>query len=178
MTPLDLTDESAAKAQRKAHAQQVHAALEAGPLLRAHWNESADRYSYLDSTGTSVRLPKKPGIYALYSVKTGQVLYVAHSDHLKRAVDREVRASGRSEFKDRWLRAWLGLSTERRPTRDESAQIARFIHTEMALRVQVLYFGRAEAAEDLTGAYRLRVGPNAIDPQQVFEGMHNDDLQP
>jgi hypothetical protein len=118
--------------------------------------------------GERVRLPKKPGIYVFYSRRTGRVLYVNEDEHLKRAVDHEVRPSGESIFKNRWVRTWLDLPRSRPMTRDEAQQAAAFVRDQVALKYVELPFGRVEIAHDLLYAHKLRTGPGAVDVQEEF----------
>ncbi|HRL10411.1 MAG TPA: hypothetical protein PKX07_00925 [Aggregatilineales bacterium] len=118
--------------------------------------------------GERVRLPKKPGIYVFYSRHTGRVLYVNEDEHLKRAVDHEIRPSGETVFKNRWVRTWLDLPRSRPMTRAEAEQAAAFVRDQMTLKYVELPFGRVEIAHDLLYAHKLRTGPGAVDPQEEF----------
>jgi len=145
----------------------VVAQLAAAPMVTFAASPDRERIDTLID-GERIRLPKKPGIYVFYSRRTGRVLYVNENEHLKRAVDLEIRPSGETVFKNRWVRTWLDLPRGRPMTRAEAEQAAAFVRDQMTLRTVELPFGRVEIAQDLLYAHKLRTGPGAIDPQEEF----------
>lgn len=171
MTPYEPPelDSAPLKAWRKSVLAQVLALLPQLPALTVSVDAERDRYRYQTIDGARVSLTRRAGIYVLYSRRTDRPVYVAECNHIKREVNREFRPTGASRFKNQWVRAWLDLPRNRPMTRDEAHRVAGFVQTQLYLKCFALAFGRLEIATDLKLTYRLRTGPNAIDPQAEFE---------
>lgn len=129
-----------------------------------------DKHRYRFSADDKVvRVPRKSGVYVIYSTRTQHPLYVAHCDVLKLAMLHELNPAHDTPFKKRWLRAWLALPRERRLTREEALYLTNFICANTYFKYLYLPFGRAEIADELIIEYGIKGGPNTIDPQAEFD---------
>lgn len=155
------------EAWRTEATQYVIQALDAMPPAKPNANPDKHRYRFLVED-QAVRLPRKSGLYVIYSVLTNRPLYVAHSDTLKVTLMHELNVTKDSPFKNRWVRAWLNLPRDRRPTREESEQITAFITAQTYFKFLAVPFGRAEIADALILQYGIKGGPNTIDPLVEF----------
>lgn len=163
----DLMDEDIAKSLRKVTVQHAISTLDdSDSIFVTLDNASVD---YVDAESKKVNLPKKPGIFAMYSRRTNNCVFVSESDNLKRQINRECRPTQETYFKKQWLRQWLDLPTNRYINKDELMQLSEFIADKLYFKYIVLYFGRTEVAENLLGHYQLRVGANAVNPEKEFD---------
>lgn len=163
----DLLDDDIAKSLRKVTVQKVLNEIEANPAIFVSLDN--DKVDYVDVESNSVNLPKKPGIFALYSRLTNRCVFVAETDNLRRQVNRECRPTQETYFKKQWLRQWLELPTHGYLNKNELMQLSEFIANKLYFKFTVLYFGRVEVCENLLGHYQIRVGANAIDARKEFE---------
>lgn len=165
-TYVDLTEQTL-KTIRKTLVKQALESLKSAESVFILPHDEPTKYGYMNKSDDIVKIPKKPGIYVFYSKHTNRPVYVGESDHLKRELDREIRPTGTSLFKSKWIREWLKISSHRL-SREDNLLIAQFTANNMYLKYLILYFGRAEICSDVAAEYKLRVGPNAVDFHHEF----------
>lgn len=152
---------------REQTADYVRRALQMHPPVIPLAQPDKHRYRF-SIDDKAVRVPRKSGLYVIYSTRTHHPLYVAHCEVLKLAMLHELNPAHDTLFKKRWLRAWLSLPRERRLTREEALRLTDFICTYTYFKYLYLPFGRAEIAEELIIEYGIKGGPNTINPQAEF----------
>lgn len=160
-------DTQTLKQLRKQVAQWALSQLETAPTMTMTYESDRDRYIFTTDSAKA-KVPKAPGFYVFYSLKTARPVYVAASDHIKRSLDHEIRPSGLTPFKNRWVRYWMGIPPTHPLTRDEIRDVAAFIRDKMFVKTVIVPLGRTEAANDVLLTFKLRTGPTSIDPIVEF----------